>query len=225
MRDAPIRMAIAAARKGVTRDGLVTIEYGDVRAAAEAMGMALNATAYEVFGEVRAMGGKRVANYRGARYGIPKHVLERSTNGEPGVNHLGGEGLVARLLASLTFPHGVRVADFSDDYPMSAADLRTVDVTVVDQGGVRVSQGAVVSLNIVPGSEAAKNLCLLIPSEHNVTPGTSVTRTNGADRVALGVRFPDGSAADLSGGSLICRHLHQNNAQFTFFFSDVNRDQ
>jgi hypothetical protein len=152
-------------------------------------------------------------------------VTERSTTCEPGVNHLGGEGLQARLIASLTFPRGIQVADFSDDFAMSANDLRTVAVTVVDPDGERLSQGAVVSLNIVPGSEAAKNLCLLVPSEHNVTPAASVTRTNGADRVSIGVRFPDGSTADLSGGSLICRHLHPNNAQFTFFFSDVNRDQ
>lgn len=224
MNIAPLKMAIAAAKKGVTRDGLVTIEYADVRDAAAAMGMALNATPREVFAEVKAMGGKRVANYHGARYGISKKVLERSTNGEPGINHLGGDGLKARLIASLTFPHGIEITEFSDDYSMSAADLKTVDVTVVDPDGVRISQGAVVSLNLVPGSDAVENLCLLVPSAHNVTPATSVTRTVGADRVALGVRFPDGSAADLSGGSLICRHLHPNNAQFTFFFSDVNRD-
>ncbi|RZF31327.1 hypothetical protein EVC45_02420 [Paraburkholderia sp. UYCP14C] len=224
MREAPIRLAIAAARKGVTRDGLVTIEYPDVLAAANAMGMALKATATEVFKEVREMGGKRVANYHGARYGIPQHVLERSTNGEPGVNHLGGEGLEARLTASLTYPRGITITEFSHDYAMSAADLCTVEVAVIDPDGARLSQGAVVSLNLVPGSDAANALRELVPSVHNVTPGRSVTSTAGADRVALGVRFPDGSTADLSGGSLICRHLHPNNAQFTFFFSDVNRD-
>src|SRR6266702_1777081 len=102
MNIAPLKMAIAAAKKGVTRDGLVTIEYADVRDAAAAMGMALNATPREVFAEVRTMGGERVANGRSARYGIARQVLERSTNGEPGINHLGGDGLEARLIASLT---------------------------------------------------------------------------------------------------------------------------
>ncbi|WP_071748809.1 hypothetical protein [Burkholderia ubonensis] len=220
-----IHMAIAAAKKGFTRDGLVTIEYEDVRNAASDIGLTLPSTPNELTREAVKLGGVRVANgHRNARFGFRPGVLERSTNGSPGVNHLGP--IEARLIASKTYPRGIaiQIADCSEDYEMSATDLRTVAVTVADPDGVRVSQGAVVSLNLVPDSAAAVALKEILPARHSISRLSSVTRTVGADRIALGVRFQDGSEADLSGGSLICRHLSEANHQFTFFFSDVNKD-
>lgn len=220
-----IHVIIAAAKKGRTRDGLVTIQYEDVRSAASAIGLPLYATPNELAKTAAELGGVRVANgHHGARYGFRPGVLERSTNGSPGVNHLGP--IEARLIASETYPRGITInrSECSEDYEQSADRISTVDVTVVDPDCVRLSEGAVVSLNLIPDRAAAIALKEILPAGHDIGRESSVTRAAGADRIALGVRFQDGSAADLSGGSLICRHLSEANSQFTFFFTDIVKE-
>ena len=63
--------AIAKAKKGSTRGGLVTVESHDVRRATEELGGFIRETWREYVDAMQKLGGERVKNgHRGARYGF-----------------------------------------------------------------------------------------------------------------------------------------------------------
>ena len=163
-------------------------------------------------------------------------LLERSTLSDPNVNQI--RGMVSgRLLASKTYPSGINILpeqflereEDEEEWPLTAALLTTIDtivfdtsdITALDPDNARRSKGILVSLNLLPTGYMAALLRELIPAEHRLGGRPPVTIIEESDRIALALRYPDGSEADLSGGALICRCISERNAQFTFSFADA----
>jgi hypothetical protein len=140
----------------------------------------------------------------------------------------------ARVIADKTFPQGFEFSGWDfvggiDDKdhegtPYNAARIPTIKCRVLDRDGWRESEGALIALNLIPESEAARNLAMIVHGEHIGTPEAGITRTPASDRVSMNFVFGfDPIQADLSGGSLIARYTDERVDQFTFLFSDIWR--
>lgn len=113
-----------------------------------------------------------------------------------------GQGLSVTVKASKTFPGGFQITEFADD--TDPLDLPAVAVaeTSMDVNGNLVTasspQPQVVSVAVLPGSEADKNLQVLLQA-NRAAKGRLPTR----DVITLVVGYGDGSSTTCREGRII----------------------
>jgi hypothetical protein len=218
-----IKLAIAAARKGMTADGRITVEYPDVRDAASAMGQRLDLSPMQL-GAVLSLAGavESATGPRGKRHAFDSDVLAQYLNGVPGINHLGGEGIAVRVTASENIPCGWDVSEFNPYLPQCySTQLSTISCSVREGDADIYTQAAWVTLHLKKDAPVIGALKFIRPSVHNLRAVASLDRTPTQDRIDLGVTYADRRIVEFNAGALIWKQQTAEDYQFTFIFTDV----
>jgi hypothetical protein len=146
------------------------------------------------------------------------------------MNDISAFGLRVQLIASQTFPAGISLTQFADDAdPFDSPSLQIRDKAMGVNGDLinwSKANPALVTVNLVPGSEDDQNLAVLFEA-NRVGKGKFGAR----DTVVIVVIYPDGSVTSFVQG-VITDGQPSNSAQsagrlkskaYAFAFENVNR--
>lgn len=115
---------------------------------------------------------------------------------------ISGIGLKVNILATQTFPQGFEVTEFADDAdPLSFPETQIADYGMGVNGDLVVWSRPVpleVTLNVIPNTEADKNLTILLDM-NRVAKGKVFVQ----DIVKLVATYPDGSQKILTNGKIV----------------------
>ena len=115
------------------------------------------------------------------------------------MNNIGGFGFKVALTASVTFPMGITISQFSDDAdPYDSPAIKIRDTAMGVNGDLVVWGKAApvpITLNVIPGSDDDRNLAVL--SRVNKVGAGKVAVT---DVINMNIIYPDGSKAILLNG-------------------------
>lgn len=115
--------------------------------------------------------------------------------------NVSGYGASIRLLASVTFPQGVTLADFADDAdPIDAPDLQISEAAMGLNGDLVVWNRAnplEVGVNVIPTSQSDVNLDVLAAANR-----VGKRKTSAKDVITLVLQYPSGMVITLSKGTL-----------------------
>lgn len=116
-------------------------------------------------------------------------------------NDISGFGISVEVKASETFPSGFTVTEFSDDAdPFDLPSLQIADKAMGLNGDLITWSKAnpvMFTLNVLPNSEADKNLTALLDA-NRVAKG----KTSAADVITVTGVYPDGKTITLSEGRI-----------------------
>lgn len=143
---------------------------------------------------------------------------------------ISGFGLVVTLTASVTFPTGVTLTQFSDDAdPVDLTSIQIADKAMGLNGDLITWAKATAVpcvLNIIPGSDDDRNMSIL--AENNrVSRGKVGTR----DVITMTIQYPDGTVVFLGPGSMtdamfgksVASAGRMKTKNYTFAFEAITR--
>lgn len=140
-----------------------------------------------------------------------------------------GFGLQIRLIASSTFPAGIALTAFADDAdPLDMPDMTVAETGMGLNGDLLTwskAAPAVVTLNLIPGSEDDVNLGVLLEA-NRVGRGKRSAR----DVITLTAIYPDGRTKTLSPGVItvgraadsVASAGRKKSKPYTFAFENLN---
>lgn len=115
--------------------------------------------------------------------------------------NVSGYGASIRILASVTFPQGVTIADFADDAdPIDAPDLQISEAAMGLNGDLVVWNRAnplEVGVNVIPTSQSDVNLDVLAAANR-----VGKRKTSAKDVITLVLQYPSGMVITLNKGTL-----------------------
>lgn len=116
--------------------------------------------------------------------------------------NISGFGLLAKLVASATFPNGVDIVDFADDSdPLDSPDFTAADTGFGLNGDMVVwsrANGIEIAMNVIPTSDSDDNLDALLDA-NRVGKG----KTSSRDKVDIVFVYPNGQKVSCSSGTII----------------------
>jgi tail fiber protein gp32 len=113
-----------------------------------------------------------------------------------------GFGLSINLIASVTFPTGFLITQFSED--VDPLDMNSIDIAdaVMGLNGDLITWAKAVALNmvvaVIPGSDDDQNLQIIFDANRPAQGKASVQ-----DSLTATVVYPDGTSVTLIGGKMI----------------------
>lgn len=111
-------------------------------------------------------------------------------------------GLIARVVASTTFPQGVDVGDFADDTdPLDSPDFTAADTAYGLNGDMITwsrANGIEIALGIIPTSDSDDNLDAILDA-NRVGKG----KTSARDKIDIVFTYPTGQRVTCSNGVII----------------------
>lgn len=114
-------------------------------------------------------------------------------------NESAGFGSLIQIVASITFPAGFSVTNFSDDAdPFDLPTLQITDKTMGVNGDLitwTVAKPVIIAINVIPDSDSDRNLSILFEA-NRAARNKFVAR----DIITMSTIYPDGSSTILSTG-------------------------
>lgn len=113
-----------------------------------------------------------------------------------------GTGIEVTVVASLTFPVGIKVSAFADDAdPLDTPELQIAEWGMGVNGDLviwRTPKAVEVTLNVIPDTEEDRNLAILYDA-NRVAKGKVSSR----DMITLIAKYPDGTTKMLTKGAIV----------------------